>query len=368
MASLQRMLLRGNLTQLIAHAGQKNRTFLTASTPLRSAAASAAAPTKASDSEAVNPDDPIIAPTIVHGREYKNEHYLKRGYKMAPKTWTEWEDLPAPYKYLGVKVNPQHVENTGFLWKAFGDWKLFVPAGLLVMMPLWMTGNLPSFDERLELGLITLLAGTMLLKEATPMIKKFKTAQVIAKNKALYELEAKLNSEIARAIAVYEAGESVPEARRIYNKGERALKALEAKAATTKLHISNRETMIAQLEYLASLKTSALGDAQGAMLRLARHNVEAAFEKDSSLQQRSIEGAIKALKEGTINAAEDLVEPTFAAALKQAEAEVKAKPAVNPFKQAQSAEIFHKRFGFGADNTRTITGGAKLKSPLEYLK
>lgn len=92
----------------------------------------------------------------------------------APCAAQEWKDLPAPYNRFGVKVDPKHVEDKGVLWKAMYDWKLAIPAALLVAMPLWMTGNLPGFDERLELSLITLLAGTVISKEVAPMFKNMK--------------------------------------------------------------------------------------------------------------------------------------------------------------------------------------------------
>jgi hypothetical protein len=100
----------------------------------------------------------------------------------------EWSDLPAPYKYLHVKVNPKDVENAGFFGKvmdAMYDWKLAVPMALLVAMPLWMTGNLPGFDERLELSLITILAGTAISREVAPMFKAMKTSSLEAKNKCV---------------------------------------------------------------------------------------------------------------------------------------------------------------------------------------
>ena len=60
-----------------------------------------------------------IAPTTTPWKQYKNEYYEKRGFKVAPKDWKEWSDLPAPYKYYGVKVNPTDVENPGAIWKFF---------------------------------------------------------------------------------------------------------------------------------------------------------------------------------------------------------------------------------------------------------
>jgi hypothetical protein len=104
----------------------------------------------------------------------------------------EWSDLPAPYKYFAVKVNPADVESAGgFLWKAMSDWKLAIPASLLVAMPLWMTGNLPGFDERLELALITILAGTVISKEVAPLFKSWKASAAEAKVKCVERGERK---------------------------------------------------------------------------------------------------------------------------------------------------------------------------------
>jgi hypothetical protein len=76
---------------------------------------------------------------------------------------------------LGVKVDPAHVEKPGFLWRFMSDWKTGVPATLFLAMPFYTTGNFPGFDERMELGLIILMAGTVLFKEVGPMFRKMKT-------------------------------------------------------------------------------------------------------------------------------------------------------------------------------------------------
>jgi hypothetical protein len=97
----------------------------------------------------------------------------------------EWKDLPAPYKHFHVKVNPKDVEEAGPLWKAMYDWRLAVPMSMLVAVPLWMTGNLPGFDERLELSLIILLAGTALSREVAPIFKAMKTEGLEIKAKCV---------------------------------------------------------------------------------------------------------------------------------------------------------------------------------------
>ena len=66
------------------------------------------------------------------------------------------------------------------------------------------------------------------------MFMKWQTAAIEAKNKALYAEEAAFNEEIARAIDVMHAGLSVPETVKTVNTAERALRAVEAEAATRK--------------------------------------------------------------------------------------------------------------------------------------
>jgi hypothetical protein len=54
------------------------------------------------------------------------------------------------------------------------DWKTGVPAVLFAAMPLYTSGMLPGFDERLQLGLVITMAGTLLVKEVGPIIKRMK--------------------------------------------------------------------------------------------------------------------------------------------------------------------------------------------------
>jgi hypothetical protein len=62
-----------------------------------------------------------------------------------------------------------------------------------VAMPLWMTGNLPGFDERLELSLITILAGTAISREVAPMFKAMKQESLDVKNKCVAGRAARLS-------------------------------------------------------------------------------------------------------------------------------------------------------------------------------
>jgi hypothetical protein len=128
------------------------------------------------------------------------------------------------------------------------------------------------------------------------------------------------------------------------------------------------------------------------VLKVARASVEEQLGSDAALQQKTVEAALKSLKEGT--QAEDLVAPLFAAAVAKARAELAAKPAAKPFSSAQQIDMFSKRFGYSetAVSESTLarakgdaaalaaltgkTGGAApavgtpyvLKAPITYLK
>jgi hypothetical protein len=93
----------------------------------------------------------------------------------------EWSDLPAPYKYLGVKLNPADVTGPSPLWSALSDWRLAVPIAALCAMPLYITGNFPGIDERLELSFITILAATVILREAHPIVENMVKAPIQAR-------------------------------------------------------------------------------------------------------------------------------------------------------------------------------------------
>lgn len=125
---------------------------------------------------------------------------------------------------------------------------------------------------------------------------------------------------------------------------------------------------------------------------MARSSVEAQLASDAALQQKSVEAAIKSLKEGT--AAEDVVAPLFASAVAKARAELASKPAAKPFTNPQQIEMFNKRFGYAETAVSEATlakakgdatamaaltgkvGGAApavgapyvLKAPIAYLK
>ncbi len=99
---------------------------------------------------------------------------------------------------------------------------------------------------------------------------------------------------------------------------------------------------------MVSLQATGAASNEATVLRSARAAVESAFEKDARLQQASIDGAIKALRDGTVSTGgdADVVSTLFAKASAAARSELAAKPAAKPFSSPQALEIFRKRFGF----------------------
>ena len=64
----------------------------------------------------IDRSNPLYAPSW--RREWKHYGYTNIAQpKEGEDYWKEWEDLPAPYKYYHVKVDPKDVENEGLLWK-----------------------------------------------------------------------------------------------------------------------------------------------------------------------------------------------------------------------------------------------------------
>ena len=176
-----------------------------------------------------------------------------------------------------------------------------------------------------------------------------------------------MNDEIARSTEVFKAGQGIPETMKAVHAGERALAALEASAASIRARNYLRDATLAELQYLVQLKQSAAGETGSAIIRSATAAATSAFEKDSALQQKSIEAAIKALKEGSTSLGDDLVAPAFKAALATAKSEAAAKPASNPFKSAAQRETFEKRFGYGAAG-KTVSPGNVVPSPFSFAK
>lgn len=143
------------------------------------------------------------------------------------------------------------------------------------------------------------------------------------------------------------------------NDAERALRSLEAQAATRRIACSQRDAVAAQLDFLVTLSSAGAAGTETATIKAARSSVEAQLEKDAKLQQASIDAAIKALTAGAQGPTDDLIAPLFAKAMDAARAEAakgaEADKNAKPLRNAQLVEIFRKRFGLVDD---VVTEGA----------
>lgn len=308
----------------------------------------------------MDPENPEIAPSYAPWKQWKNEYYEKRGYKVASKDWKGWEDMPEDagiFKYLGVKVDPEHVKSRGLLWNWFSDWRTGLPTGMLISMPLWMFNVLPPLDERTELAFLGFASLWAAAKIGGPMIKAYKEERVGVKVKMLLEGEKELNDEIVTSINTLKAGSGMVETVRAINDAERSLRALEAAAATKRMKAAQRDALVAQLDYLVQVSASGAADKEAGVLKAARSIVEGALEKDAALQQRTIDAAIKSLTAGSET--EDVVSPLFSKALEKAASDAAAaaasQAAAKPLKNPLQVEIFRKRFGVVEDAVTEAT-------------
>ena len=181
-----------------------------------------------------------------------------------------------------------------------------------------MFNVLPPIDERFELAMITMGAGWVIIGQIGPMFRAWRKGRNATKIKAILAAEADLNETIATAVTAFKAGSEVPAYIRVINAGERGLRAVEAEAATMKIACAQRDALVEQLNYLVAVASAGSAETEAAVLKAARAAVESSLEKDSSLQQKTIAGAIAALASG--NSGDDSVAVMFSDAVKKARA------------------------------------------------
>ena len=82
---------------------------------------------------------PLFAPS--YRREWKHAGFGGANGTIVnadnPAEWREWEDLPAPYKYYHIKLDPADVEKTSFFYGLMNDWRTAIPMGLAVGFPVF---------------------------------------------------------------------------------------------------------------------------------------------------------------------------------------------------------------------------------------
>ncbi|CAE7405001.1 unnamed protein product, partial [Symbiodinium sp. KB8] len=95
-----------------------------------------------------------------------------------PAEWKEWEDLPAPYKYYHVKLDPADVEKTGFIYGILNDWRTALPMALAVGFPVFAY-DVVFMDYHVELAGIALATLGMGVVNLGPAIRKMLSEDVV---------------------------------------------------------------------------------------------------------------------------------------------------------------------------------------------
>jgi hypothetical protein len=170
---------------------------------------------------------------------------------------------------------------------------------------------------------------------------------------ALYKAEAEYFAAIDEAMDVYTKAQDAPQLAAHMNAGERALRQMEAVAASTSVKVAEVKRMEEMLQYLSTLQGASVAGAADTAAVLAHRATEAKLEMDSALQQATIADAIAALKAGGMPLVDNTTDKTFIAEFENVKKNPpKADPAVAAAQKQRDTEIFAKRFGF---MDRTVT-------------
>lgn len=278
------------------------------------------------------------------------------GYKnLAPLGWSEWEDLPAPYKYYDVKLDPKDVEESGFFWKLFSNWKTGIPVAGIFSMPLFVYDAV-LIDERMELmfifwatiGIFHANFGHVLKNEFTSVIQEIKDE--------LYGAEAKHNEALDSCLDTHKKAMHVVEYLQMINGGERALAKIENAALNRSVLIDERNKMVAMLDFLVQQEESRVSARDAAVALSARTATEGVVEGDDKVQQKTIADAITALKSSvdTSELVSELFQKEYDAAVTAA-----AAASATDADVARARDMFSRRFGFSDTVTEEMMKAAE---------
>jgi hypothetical protein len=288
--------------------------------------------------------NPLYAPS--YRREWKHQGYDNIANRDNPAEWKEWEDLPAPYKYYHVKVDPADVENEGMIWKLATNWKTAIPLALSIAVPAFVF-DVIVVDSHMELAAIFWACVAMVYRNAGDAIRGSLAEENEEVKKTLYGAEGEYFAALQENIDVHKKAIGLPGYVKAINVGERALKAVEAAAATRRVRATEAARMAEMLEYLAATSGVEEGAAASTAIVDAQLAVDAKLAEGGAEQQATIADAIAALKAGGQLALGNTTEKLFNAAYTTyVNNPPKPDPAAAAAQKERESEIFNKRFGF----------------------
>ena len=213
------------------------------------------------DASALNIDktNPLYAPDAW-------DDWMNTGYKnLASKDHREWKDLPFPYKYYDVKVDPADVESKGLLWNIFTDWRTALPATGLLALPMYVY-DVFVLDERVMLALITWFTFALLRTQVGPSLGAGLKQTALDEAKELYDVESAYRSALTKTATAHKNVLDLVKDLKAKHAADRALKELEARAASREVQVEQTLKMKAMLDYLVLAKAETVASAQDSVV------------------------------------------------------------------------------------------------------
>jgi len=310
------------------------------------------------DASALNIDktNPLYAPDAW-------DDWMNTGYKnLASKDHREWKDLPFPYKYYDVKVDPADVESKGLLWNIFTDWRTALPATGLLALPMYVY-DVFVLDERVMLALITWFTFALLRTQVGPSLGAGLKQTALDEAKELYDVESAYRSALTQTATAHKNVLDLVKDLKAKHAADRALKELEARAASREVQVEQTLKMKAMLDYLVLAKAETVASAQDSVVESSFQFVADKLKSDSKFQQQSINDALDTLG-GSMNFADMSVVSSF---LDKMNTTVDAMTAagVPAEVRERQRELFAKKFGFSDAVTEGMLESAKA-NPKEW--
>lgn len=304
----------------------------------------------------IDKENPLYAPDAW-------DEWMNTGYKnLASKDHREWKDLPFPYKYYDVKVDPADVESKGLLWNIFTDWRTALPATGLLALPMYIY-DVFVLDERVMLALITWFTFGILRTQVGPSIGAGMKQTALDEAQEIYDVDSAYRSALKKTATAHLNVLDLVKDLKAKHAADRALKVLEAKAASREVKVEQTLKMKAMLDYMILAKAETVASAQESVVDNSFKFVADQLVNDAKFQQQSINDALETLG-GEKQFSDMAVVTTFLDKMNSTVDEMTAAGVPEDVRQRQR-ELFGKKFGFADAVTQSMIDNAK-SNPKEW--
>lgn len=304
----------------------------------------------------IDKENPLYAPDAW-------DEWMNTGYKnLASKDHREWKDLPFPYKYYDVKVDPADVESKGLLWNIFTDWRTALPATGLLALPMYIY-DVFVLDERVMLALITWFTFGILRTQVGPSIGAGMKQTALDEAQEIYDVDSAYRSALKKTATAHLNVLDLVKDLQAKHAADRALKVLEAKAASREVKVEQTMKMKAMLDYMILAKAETVAAAQESVVDSSFKFVADQLVNDAKFQQQSINDALETLG-GEKQFGDMAVVTSFLNKMNSTVDEMTAAGVPEDVRERQR-ELFGKKFGFADAVTQAMIDNAK-SNPKEW--